>query len=181
MQSALPGFVKIRAHFVCIRVPASASHFSAAANSRTTRAKPATTRAVRSSASSSSPSGTAGGTGAPVRSSAPVRVTGENLRDFLHMEQLESAIRWTERGPLTPDQVQRVMDAFAVGQADRIAAVMDSDRESGVLVKGNTGRPVRTLVHLVLNRAKTPSATSTNGRPRVRATGRGQSTRGSAQ
>jgi leucyl aminopeptidase len=34
-----------------------------------------------------------------------------------------------------------------------IAAVMDSDRDTGVLVKGNTGRPVRTLVHLVLGRS----------------------------
>ncbi len=35
-----------------------------------------------------------------------------------------------------------------------IAAVMDSDRDTGVLVKGNTGRPVRTLVHLALGRAR---------------------------
>jgi len=34
-----------------------------------------------------------------------------------------------------------------------IAGVMDSDRETGVLVKGNSGAPVRTLVHLALARA----------------------------
>jgi leucyl aminopeptidase len=47
-----------------------------------------------------------------------------------------------------------------------IAAVMDSDRDTGVLVKGNTGRPVRTLVHLVLGR----SAANGNGarQPRSR-------------
>ena len=35
-----------------------------------------------------------------------------------------------------------------------IAAVMDATSDSGVLVKGNTGRPVRTLVHWVLGRAR---------------------------
>ena len=35
-----------------------------------------------------------------------------------------------------------------------IAAVMDATGDSGVLVKGNTGRPVRTLVHWVLGRAR---------------------------
>jgi leucyl aminopeptidase len=35
-----------------------------------------------------------------------------------------------------------------------IAGVMDSTSESGVLVKGNSGKPVRTLVHLVLGRAR---------------------------
>ena len=35
-----------------------------------------------------------------------------------------------------------------------IAAVMDANSDSGVLVKGNTGRPVRTLVHWVLGRAR---------------------------
>jgi len=35
-----------------------------------------------------------------------------------------------------------------------IAAVMDATSDSGVLVKGNTGRPVRPLVHWVLGRAR---------------------------
>ncbi len=35
-----------------------------------------------------------------------------------------------------------------------IAAVMDAAADSGELVKGNTGRPVRTLVHFVLGRAR---------------------------
>jgi len=35
-----------------------------------------------------------------------------------------------------------------------IAAVADSDRERGVLVKGSTGSPVRTLVHFVLGRSR---------------------------
>ncbi len=35
-----------------------------------------------------------------------------------------------------------------------VAGVMDSTSDSGVLVKGNTGKPVRTLVHLVLGRAR---------------------------
>jgi leucyl aminopeptidase len=48
-----------------------------------------------------------------------------------------------------------------------IAAVMDSDRDQGVLVKGNTGRPVRTLVHLVLGRASA-SSNGAGRRSRVR-------------
>jgi leucyl aminopeptidase len=35
-----------------------------------------------------------------------------------------------------------------------IAGVMDSDRDAGVLVKGNSGAPVRTLVQLALGRAR---------------------------
>ncbi len=35
-----------------------------------------------------------------------------------------------------------------------IAAVSDSTSERGVLVKGCTGSPVRTLVHFVLGRAR---------------------------
>jgi leucyl aminopeptidase len=35
-----------------------------------------------------------------------------------------------------------------------IAAVAASDRERGVLVKGSSGSPVRTLVHFVLGRAR---------------------------
>jgi leucyl aminopeptidase len=35
-----------------------------------------------------------------------------------------------------------------------IAAVMDATSDSGILVKGNTGRPVRTLVHWALGRAR---------------------------
>jgi aryl-alcohol dehydrogenase-like predicted oxidoreductase len=33
------------------------------------------------------------------------------LVGYSDMEQLESAIRWTERGPLSPDQVNRVVEA----------------------------------------------------------------------
>jgi aryl-alcohol dehydrogenase-like predicted oxidoreductase len=33
------------------------------------------------------------------------------LVGYSDLDQLESAIRWVERGPLTPDQVQRVLDA----------------------------------------------------------------------
>jgi leucyl aminopeptidase len=50
-----------------------------------------------------------------------------------------------------------------------IAAVMDSDRDTGILVKGNTGRPVRTLVHLVLGRSS-GNGNGTGRRPRVRRT-----------